>query len=180
VIKHKRVTKELAKAKRFVQNQRKAGLASARKRQQRVNHGSTDVTTRLEPAKTKSNVIEKKDKDSTYSNAISTEQSSSFTTSLRTRPDKNTHIRAFAFNEALMGIIKPRNQSDRTCFRNITNWLMTGCATGNFNHQIFDRVLDYAKETAHCRNPAAAFVSLLKKELYYRPKATSTTSSLIL
>lgn len=46
---------------------------------------------------------------------------------------------------------------------------MTGCATGRFNHGIFDRVLDYAKEAAGCRNPAAVFVSLLKKELDYRP-----------
>jgi hypothetical protein len=70
-----------------------------------------------------------------------------------------------------MGIIKPINQSDRTCFRNITSWLMAGCATGRFNYEIFNRVLDYAKEAAGCRNPAAAFVSLLKKELDYNPKA---------
>ena len=32
-------------------------------------------------------------------------------------------------------------------------------------------LLGYAKEAAGCRNPAAVFVSLLKKELDYRPKA---------
>ena len=69
----------------------------------------------------------------------------------------------------LMEIIKPKNQSDRTCFRNITNWLEDGCATGKFNEQIFSRALDYAKEANRCRNPTAAFVSLLKKELDYRP-----------
>ena len=169
MIKHKRVTKELTKARKFIQNQRKAGLASARKRHRRLNNGSADVATRLEPKKTKSNVIENEDTDSSYSDT--TEQSSSFTTPLRTRPDKDTHIRAFTFNEALMEIIKPRNQSDRTCFRNITNWLMTGCTTGRFNSEIFERVLDYAKEAAVRRNPAAVFVSLLKKELDYRPKA---------
>lgn len=59
VIKHKRVTKELKKARKFIQHQRKAGLASARKRQQRLNHGSADVTTQLQPTKAKGNVIEK-------------------------------------------------------------------------------------------------------------------------
>ena len=59
VIKHKRVTKELRRAKKFIQRQRKAGLASARKRQQRLSHGSTDVTSPLQPTKTKGNVNEK-------------------------------------------------------------------------------------------------------------------------
>ena len=48
---------------------------------------------------------------------------------------------------------------------------MTGCATGRFNYGIFDMVLCYAQEAAGCRNPAAVFVSLLKKELNYRPNA---------
>lgn len=100
-----------------------------------------------------------------------TKQSSSAMTSLRTRYDKDTHIRAFTFNKILMGIIKPKNQSDRTCFRNITNCLMTGCVADRFNREIFDRILDYARETAGCRNPAAVFVSLLQKEFDYRPKA---------
>ena len=51
VIKHKRVTKELTRAKKFIQHQRKAGLASAKKRQQRFNHGSAEVTTPLQPTK---------------------------------------------------------------------------------------------------------------------------------
>jgi hypothetical protein len=71
----------------------------------------------------------------------------------------------------LTEIIRPRNQSDRTCFANITSWLREGCTSGKFNEQIFSRVLDYAKEAAAGRNPAAVFVSLMKKELDYRPRA---------
>ena len=70
-----------------------------------------------------------------------------------------------------MSIIKPRNQSDRTCFRNITNWFRAGFATSKFDEQIFGRVLDYAKEASLGRNPAAVFISLLKKELNYNPTA---------
>lgn len=169
VIRHKRVTKELSRAKKFVQRQRKAGLASAKKRQQHPNRGSSDVTTPHRPTETKGNVIEREDKDFTYPNT--SENSSSVTTSLRPRPDKDSHISALRFSEALSSVIKPLNQSDRTCFNNITSWLMTGCATGRFSNEIFAGVLDYAKEAVSCRNPAAAFVALLKKELDYRPNA---------
>ena len=161
VIKHKRVTKELKRAKKFRQAKRRAGLKGADKRW----HSQRTAIAK----ERKENVIEREDKDSSYSNPA--ENSSSFTTPVRSRPDKDAHVRALYFNDALSGIIKPRNQSDRTCFKNITNWLMTGCATGRFNHGIFDRVLGYAKEAAGGRNPPAVFVSLLKKELDYRPNA---------
>jgi uncharacterized protein YdaU (DUF1376 family) len=161
VIKHKRVTKELKRAKKFRQARSRAGLKGAGERW----HSHSKAITK----ERKGNVIEREDKDSSYSNTV--DNSSSFTTTVRPRPDKDSHVRALYFREALAGIIKPRNQSDRTCFKNITNWLMTGCATGRFNHGIFDRVLSYAKEAAACRNPAAVFVSLLKKELNYRPNA---------
>ena len=157
VIKHKRVTKELRRAKKFIQHQRKAGLASARKRQQQLNHGSIGVTSPVQPTKTKGNVNEKEKKVNT--NTFTKEQSLSSSNSLR----------ALSFNEALLSIIRPRNRSDRTCFRNITNWLIAGCATGRFNEEIFDRVLDYAREANTGRNPAVVFIALLKKELSYRP-----------
>jgi len=157
VIKHKRVTKELRKAKKFIRHQRKAGLASARKRQQGLNRGSADATSPVQPTKTKGNVNEKEKK--VNANTYSSEQSLSSSNSLR----------ALSFNEALISIIKPRNQSDRTCFCNITNWLIGGSATGRFNEEIFDRVLGYAREVSTGRNPAAVFITLLKKELGYRP-----------
>ena len=149
VIKHKRVTKELRRAKQYRKAKSRAGLKGAEKR---WHSHSTDVA-----KETKRNVNEKEKKVNT--NTYSSEQSLSSSNSLR----------ALSFNEALISIIKPRNQSDRTCFRNITNWLICGCATGRFNEQIFDRVMGYAREVSTGRNPAAAFITLLKKELGYRP-----------
>ena len=159
-IKHKRVTKELTRAKKYRQHQRKAGLASAKKRQQRLNGGSNDVAMPVQPTKRKGNVIEKESKDTSYP----TEQSLSSSVSARTQ------VQALNFNSALTNIIRPRTQSDRTCFHNITRWLTAGCATGEFNEQIFGRVLDYAREANRGRNPAAVFMTLLKKEMGYRPK----------
>lgn len=77
-------------------------------------------------------------------------------------------LRSLHFNEALIKIIRPRNQSDRTSFRNITNWLVKECEQGRFNGQIFERVLDYAREAQEGgRNPAAVFTAILKSELGY-------------
>ena len=163
VIKHKRVTKELKRARKYRQAKSRAGLKGADKR---WHSQSTAIA-----KERKSNVVEKKDKDSSYSNATSTEHSSTAASSVRARPDKHSQIKAFNFNVVLSEIIKPRNQSDRTCFANITSWLRDGCSTGRFSEQIFSRVLEYAKEAAAGRNPAAVFVSLLKKELNYRPNA---------
>ena len=62
---HKRVRKELAKAKKFLQHQRNAGLASAKARQPRFNHGSTTDITQRQPSKVKgSKVKESKVKES--------------------------------------------------------------------------------------------------------------------
>ncbi len=149
VIKHKRVTKELRRAKKYRQAKSRAGLKGAEKR---WHSHSTAVT-----KETKGNVNEKEKKVNT--NTYSSEQSLSSSNSLR----------ALSFNEVLISIIKPRNQSDRTCFRNITNWLIGGCATGHFNEEILDKVLGYARKASTGRNPAAVFKALIKKELGYRP-----------
>ena len=153
-IKHKRVTKELRRAKQYRQAKSRAGLKGAEKR---WHSHSTDVA-----KETKRNVNEKEKKNN--SNTYSSEQSLSSSSSAR------PHLQALNFNSALINIIKPRSQSDRTCFRNITSWLMSGCATGHFNEEIFDRVLDYAREASTGRKPAAVFMALIKKELGYRPR----------
>jgi len=116
--------------------------------EKRWHSHSTDVA-----KETKRNVNEKEKKVNT--STYSSEQSLS----------SSNLLRALFFNEALISIIKPRNQSERTCFRNITNWLIYGCATGRFNEQIFDRLLNYAREAGTGRNPAAVFMALIKKEL---------------
>jgi len=205
VIRHKRVTKEIKRAKQFVQRQRRAGLASAKKRQPRFNRGSTAV----EPTKTKGNVIEKGSEAPTNTNEQALSSSTSVRPALGLTPDVRRpraspprsgvegvesigsivarqgilsgerlrrdeavggadQNRGLHFHDALVQIIRPRNQSDRTCFRKVANWLTRGCATGRFTHHIFGRVLDLAEEAKTGRNPAAVFMALIKKELEYR------------
>jgi len=79
--------------------------------------------------------------------------------------------KALVFERALKIVIKPRNQSDRTCFRDLTNWLSAECNAGDLDGDtVFRRVLDFALEASGpgSRNPAAVFMSILKKELEYK------------
>jgi len=82
-------------------------------------------------------------------------------------------LNALRFTEALAGIIPPRSRSDRTCFRNVTNWLLEGCSGGRFTGEIFDRVLDCAKQARQGKKPAAMFMAILKEELGYERKVKS-------
>ena len=181
VIKHKRVTKELKRAKSLLQAKRKAGLNGAKRRWQ--SHGTAEGDAMAN--RSKGNVIGKEDKDITNTNTIN--QSLSSSSSLRSGVEAGCpsgaenqspltsewQIYGVRFSQALEGIIRPASRSDRTCFVNVTRWLIEGCARGRFNHLIFDRVLDYARDARRGDNPAACFMAVLKKELDYRPKGAA-------
>jgi len=77
------------------------------------------------------------------------------------------------FNDALSRLIPPASRSDRTCFRNVTKWLVEGCATGRYTAEIFERVLDYAKQARQGKKTAAVFMAILKEELGYVRKGKS-------
>ncbi len=73
------------------------------------------------------------------------------------------------FHEKLVAIIPPRDQSDRTSFNRISNLLLRKIKDKEFQPEILEKVLRYAQEAAgpDCRNPAAVFMSIMKKELGY-------------
>jgi uncharacterized protein YdaU (DUF1376 family) len=166
-LRHKRVSEELKKAKEKMQIRSKAGVVGATKRWQTHNKANGNAV-----ANEKRNVNEK-DK---VNNSISNSRLQSELSSISARLESGSGARAsdLRFHEALIRLIRPRNQSDRTCFRNITNWLIAGRDAGKFNDDIFERVLDYAREATLGRKPAAVFMSLLKKELGYKPNQIGT------
>jgi uncharacterized protein YdaU (DUF1376 family) len=166
VIRHKRVTQELTRAKRLRQAKRKAGLNTAKKRWHSDSTANSRPDSEAIAKERKGNVIEKEREDT--SNTNTTEHAPSVSSPVRARQTPSEQIAALHFNEALVNIIQPRTQSDRTCFHNVTNWLVEGCARGRFNEAIFARVLDYAKEARRGLRPAAVFMALLKKELRYK------------
>ena len=162
-IRHKRVTKALRRAKKLFQAKRRGGLSTARKRLH-----STSIANSTPIAKeTKRNVNVKIRKDITNTNTSDLSLSSS--DSLRTEQQYS----ALRFSDALNQLIPPRSRSDRTCFRNVTNWLVEGCAGGRFTGEIFERVLEYAKQAREGKKPAAVFMSILKEELGYVKKGKS-------
>ncbi len=118
---------------------------------------------------TKGNVNVKVSKDLTNT----ADRSISSSDSLRTVSATGEQLRALYFNDALSRIIPPASRSDRTCFRNVTNWLLEGCVSGRFNAVIFERVLDYAKQARQGKKPAAVFMAILKEELGYVRKGKS-------
>ena len=159
-IRHKRVSKELKKAKHFRQVCVKAGLKGASKRW--GGHSNPNGVAIAKDRKRN----EKVSKDITNTNTA--DQSAITADSLR-----NPQLNALRFIDALSRVIPPRSRSDRTCFRNVADWLVEGCAAGRFNSEIFQRVLDYAMQARHGDNPAAVFMATIKDELGYVKKGKS-------
>ncbi|OHB83356.1 MAG: hypothetical protein A2Z38_04920 [Planctomycetes bacterium RBG_19FT_COMBO_48_8] len=164
IIRHKRVTKELKKAKHFRQLCAEAGLKGANRRWGGHSHPNGVAIAK----ETKGNVNVKVSKDLTNTNTA--DQSACTSDSLRSGLATGEQLSALRFNDALSRIIPPRSRSDRTCFRNVTNWLAEGCACGRYTGEIFERVLDYAKQARQGKKPAAVFMSILKDELGYEKK----------
>jgi uncharacterized protein YdaU (DUF1376 family) len=159
VIRHKRVTKELGRAKKLLQAKRRGGLSTAKKRR----HSTSIANSTANAKETKGNVKVSDDLTNTADHSACTSDS------LRIE-----QLRALHFNDALCRVIPPASRSDRTCFHNVTNWLAEGCAIGKFTAEIFERVLDYARQARQGKKPAAVFMSILKEELGYEKKGKSS------
>jgi uncharacterized protein YdaU (DUF1376 family) len=164
-IRHKRVTKELSRAKKLLQAKRRGGLSTARKRLH-----STRIADNTADAKERKR-NEKVSKDITNTNTA--DQSAITSDSLRGGRATAEQQKALCFIDALSRLIPPRSRSDRTCFRNVAEWLVAGCAGGRFTSEIFQRVLDYATEARQGDNPAAMFMATLRDELGYEKKGKS-------
>ena len=173
-VRHKRVSRELRRAQQFIQHQRSAGLASARARQPRLNGGTTVV----EPSKGNEREVkvsedkESEGKKSEVSGSVNTVFSSALSSiTARSAPASGAlTAKQLAFHGELREIIHPKSESDLTCFHRLSQWLVKEITFKRFNEHIFRRVLDIARESATgSRNPAAVFMSRLKKELNYQP-----------
>lgn len=73
-------------------------------------------------------------------------------------------------NRALRVLLPPKDISDGTCWKNITKWAVNAVNSDVIGeHELFSRILDYAIEATGpgVRNPAAVFMSIIKKELHY-------------
>jgi uncharacterized protein YdaU (DUF1376 family) len=96
--------------------------------------------------------------------------STSLTTGGEKKPvsSADNQTRVLQFSEKLNAVIRPRTQSDRTCFRKVANFFGGQIEAGKCGAEIFTHALHLAEEAAKGRNPAACFMALVKKELNYR------------
>lgn len=85
---------------------------------------------------------------------------------------KQLNVLTLKFSETLKTIIRPKDQSDRTTFRKIADFLKKGIENNKYTTDIFGIVLEYAKEAAgpNSRNPAAVFMKIVKDEIDYGKK----------
>jgi hypothetical protein len=73
------------------------------------------------------------------------------------------------FYDLLTQAIRPRSQSDRTCFWKVALWADKKVRHKEKNKDFYDLIIDYAREATgpDAKNPAAVFMAILKKELKY-------------
>jgi len=176
-IRHKRVSKELRRVKKFLQNQRSAGLRGAQKRWQAYTNPNGNTIAKeskgneseVKESKDKRNEVKKNEAGSGPVDTVFSSALSSITA--RSQPVPGSLLsQQLRFNEKLKEIIRPVSESDLKCFHRLIQWLVKEITFKRFNEHIFGRVLDMARDSATgSRNPAAVFMSRLKKELNYRP-----------
>lgn len=84
--------------------------------------------------------------------------------------DGTLEDRVYAAIRAVQICIPATTRSDRTCIANVADWLLRKCKSETFPpEEVLPRVIDFALEasTPEARNPAAVFMSILKKEFNY-------------
>ena len=150
-IKHKRVNRQLNKARKLIKQRSLAGKASG-------NARSTDVptndTTKAELNKTKRNETKLKE---IKRNETKEKPSSSV---------KNSLSFSLRFADQLDKIINPFSQNDKMALVNLIHWLKEQQS----DNQIYENVLEYARNAKTGRNPIAVFFATLRREIGYQGK----------
>jgi uncharacterized protein YdaU (DUF1376 family) len=155
IITHKRCTLELRKADRFIQNQRKAGLMSAKKRQQRSN----GVATANQPS----------EQSRAEQSRLETTSESESNAHLKNRPNPITI--SLTVYEQLDKILEPQHRKDKSTIRNFCNWL----ASQQNWRQGMEKAFEVAKtamagiKSGDIDNRFGYFIGAMKNELGYIP-----------
>ncbi len=183
-IRHKRVSRELREAKRRRQMASQNGLRGAEARWQGYSKANGTAIAK----ESKGNESEVKVSEDKESEGLQTQETrpkrpeasgsvnpvfSSALSSIAARSHSapgSLLDKQLRFYDKLREIIRPGSKSDLTCFHRLSQWLVKEITFKRFDEHIFGRVLDIARESAtSSRNPAAVFMSRLKKELNYQP-----------
>jgi uncharacterized protein YdaU (DUF1376 family) len=151
-IRHKRVTKELARA----QVQVDKAVKAARTRWDKESTSNAQALDEQCQAKER-NGTRSEGKLNT-SNTNSKERARSLSSSVR-------------FVDELEKCLNICTKSDRTAIGNLCRWLMTEIAENRRTDGVYSQILAIARESRTARKPIAAFFSRLDRELGYRARA---------
>jgi uncharacterized protein YdaU (DUF1376 family) len=187
-ISHKRVARELNKARQLSQTQSQKGVKGMKSRWSNDNTAITQQLPSNNQAITKrreANRSEDKISNNTNSN---TSQFNSIVSSPRLATTLVTasasggtplELGVIEFYDKLTSIFTGRTVSDTTSLRNLARWVKDSIAAGRFNNQVMPRILDMAvdSKTGNSRKPIAVFFARVKKELGYTPNTYSHNSS---
>jgi len=192
---HKRVAKELDRAKKLSQVQSEKGVKGMKSRWSNDNTAITEKLPDNNQAK-RSNDKPSEDKlretiDSKNVSAISKDllpsadknsrssiasQIQSLKSSLRPDVDPTSMV---VFYDKLASTFGGRTPADTTALRNLVRWIQDSVAAGVFNKGIYQRILDMAADSknGNSRKPIAVFFAQVKKDLGYTPNTYSHNSS---
>lgn len=154
-LEHKRVNRELRRARKYLQVRSSVGLKGAQQRW--LSHSSGNA---------KAIANEKRKESKEKKKKVNTNPSSSgFCSSGSGRFDSEKNN----FLQELYVIIPPFGIADRITFRGIAEWIGGECETGRYDERAFRWALDCANEAIKdgARNPAALFITILKDKLGY-------------
>jgi len=155
---HKKVVNELKKARARLQRAVNAGLKGAEKRWGGYSNpnGNPNRVAIQRINETKPN----------------TNRSNNSLTNSKTKDAcAHTLSGSLRFETALETLIKPRTNSDKLAFRNLSNWLAKQIDAGEFESDIFAIVLRFAEQAKKKgRNPAALLFNTLRREIGYSKK----------
>ena len=189
-ISHKRVTKELNRAKQLSQAQSQKAVKAAKARwnddassmQQASNKNASSIAKRREAKQSEDKLSNNTNSNTSRFNSIGSSPrlgSTSLTTgatalqAAATSGGSSLELGVIKFYDRLASIFTGRTTSDTTSLRNLARWVKGSIAAGRFNKEIMPRILDMAADskTGKSIKPIAVFFAQVKKDLGYKKDA---------
>jgi len=186
-VQHKDVNADLRMAKKFIQDKRRAGLASAKARAAALEQCSS-----TEPTKERKGNVNVKESKVNNTNSNSTIETVNNSQADKPGTDANDNLELDIKNSVSVSdslrvreqkfvlltheLFKPRTRSDKTCLRNTAAFVRYQAGkTGN--DDLFNTAFALAQESKRSADkPMAMFMSLMKSELGYRKGITKAVN----
>jgi len=172
-ITHKRVCRELDRARRLSQAQSEKGIKGAMRRWKPDDTGiGTGIAKRSEVNRSEDKVSDNN------SNTSPSSAFQSLDTSLRSAAITAGELETLRFRiyDILHKVFGGLTVSDRTSLRNLTGWVKENIVAGKFEPGIFKTIVNMATDSCNgkSRKPIAVFFAQVKNDLGYKKDESRT------